>query len=66
MYILNQEKGWRESSPRILPSRIKGITSMDVSTSRRMIAVASSDMAVNIFHMDTFAVISNCIVANEC
>jgi hypothetical protein len=38
---------------------------MDVSTSRRMIAVASSDMAVNIFHMDTFSVISNRIVANE-
>lgn len=57
VYILNFEKGWREIT-RKLPSRIKGVTSMDVSHSRRMIAVASSDMAVNIFHMDTFAVIS--------
>jgi len=38
---------------------------MDVSISRKMIAVASSDMAINIFHMETFSVISNCVVANE-
>ena len=56
MYILNLEKGWRESI-RKLPSRIRGVTSMDVSHSKRMIAVATSDMAVNIFHMDTFAVL---------
>ena len=56
VYILNLEKGWRETT-RKLPSRIRGVTSMDVSHSRRMIAVASSDMAVNIFHMDTFAVL---------
>ena len=56
IYILNLEKGWRESV-RKLPPRIRGVTSMDVSHSKRMIAVATSDMAVNIFHMDTFAVL---------
>ena len=57
VYVLNAERGWRRGSVRQLPSRIKGVTSMDVNPSRRMIVVATSDMGVNIFHMDTFAVI---------
>jgi len=57
-YVLNMERGWRQLAPKQLPSRIKGIVGMDVSYSRRMIAVSTSDMAVNIFQMDTFAVLS--------
>jgi hypothetical protein len=56
LYVLNLEKGWRQGSLRNLPARIKGVTSMDVSSSRRMVAIATSDMGINIFHMDTFAV----------
>ena len=56
IYILNTEKGWRESTPRILPYRIRGVTSMDVSINKKMIGVASSDMGINIFHMDNFSV----------
>jgi hypothetical protein len=57
VYILNLSHGWREAL-KPLPKRIKGITSMDYSASRRMIAIATSDMSINIFHPDTYAVFS--------
>lgn len=56
VYVLNLDKGWRDSSPKRLPSRIRGVTSMDVSSARRMIAISTSDMSIIVFHVDTFAV----------
>lgn len=56
IYVLSLEKAWTQLRPRALPSQIKSVTSMDVCHSRRMIAVGTSDMNVNIFGMDTFSV----------
>jgi hypothetical protein len=59
-YVLNLEKGWRETTPRQLPARIHGVTGMEVCQTRRMVAIATNDMSVNVFHMDTFAVCPLC------
>ena len=54
------ELGWRRGGAKRLPARIKGVTSMDVNPTRRMVAVATSDMGINVFHMDTFVVYLLC------
>ena len=56
-YIVNIEQGWRQVAPRPLSSKIKAVTGMDVNRPRRMVAVATNDMTVHIFHMDTLAVL---------
>ena len=55
-YIVNVEQGWRQLNPKPLSSRIKAVTGMDVNRTRRMVAIATNDMAVHVFHMDTFSV----------
>jgi hypothetical protein len=57
-YIVNVQQGWRQVAPRPLSSRIKAVTGMDVNRPRRMVAVATNDMTVHIFHMDTLAVLA--------
>jgi hypothetical protein len=56
VFILNLEHGWRQVAPKKLPTRIKGVTSMDVNQSRRIVAISTTDMSINIFQMDSFAV----------
>jgi hypothetical protein len=55
IYILNLTQGWRETL-KPLPKRVKGVTSMDYSPSREMIAIATSEMSINVFNAETFAV----------
>ena len=56
VYVLNTEIGWRECKLRGMGMGIKGVTGLDVCFKRRLVAVATSDITVHIFHMDTFAV----------
>jgi len=56
VYVLNAEVGWRESKVRGMGRGIRGVTGLDVCLKRKLIAVATSDFTVHIFHMDTFAV----------
>ena len=53
-FVLNRDKGWRQVSPKQLPANIKGVTSMD--TTKGMVAVASTDMAIYLLSSDTFSV----------
>ena len=57
LFVLNLEQGWRQVTPKQLPRRIKGITSMDVNHTRRMVAISTTDLNINVFHMDTFKVL---------
>ena len=47
---------------------IKGVTGLDVYFKRKLVAVATSDITVHIFHMDTFAVplLFHCLVGLTC
>ena len=56
VYVLNTELGWRECKVRGMGRGIKGVTGLDVCLKRKLVAIATSDITVHIFHMDTFAV----------
>ena len=53
-FVLNLDKGWRDVSPKPLPTNIKGVTSMDIT--KGMVAIAATDMTITVLSSDTFAV----------
>jgi hypothetical protein len=51
-YQRDTDNPWSATTPRLLPAKIKGVTSMDICIERRMIGIAASDMSVHVFNID--------------
>jgi hypothetical protein len=56
VYVLNTEKGWRELKLKAIGKGIKGVVGLDHCAARKVVGISTSDIAVHVFHAETFNV----------